>query len=461
MVPLRVSAVAIPSFILQRLHRVRGANCQRSLETERPATSVAYNAEGLEILVGHADGVARLWDVAHFTLSREFIPHDAAVLSVASCGSRWGTSCQTGRVRVWGGFGEPIREFRDEPGHPVSPCNSVAWNLDGTHLLTGHEDRSVRLYDPTAGKRLKRMAVPAPARAVAFGPEDVQVALLTGGTVMMWALERESPTATLQLGEPNPQLPDFNSFAFSRDRRMLATAVQSQEVHLSHWGELLCALKGHNDVVTCLAWSPEGRYLLTGSEDCTARVWDTTTRDCVATVNDVCTVRGVAWSPHGHDFVTVNEDGTLRVYELDSEWFDLDDAVEQALAVLEGVRMPLWPTKAPMDLDFVLDVWSDVRRRGRHLRMSNELAERGAALRNTVLELLGLLCGDASPEVPPGRLERYTHPLFRIALADPRLASDLCVRLGGGEYALATLQRMQRATTMELATSGWTIAPKR
>lgn len=453
--------MTIPSFIVQQLHRVRAAHLQRSVETERPATSVAYNAEGLEILVGHEDGVPRLWDVAHFTLSREFIPHDSPVLSVAARGSRWATSCSSGRVRVWGGFGEPIREFRDEPGHPVTACRTVRWNLEGTHLLTGHDDRSVRLYDPDAGKRLKRRSVPGVPRSVAYGPEDVQVAFMPGGVATMWEAERDNPTATLGIGEPVADLPSEFSLEFSRDRRMLAAAAQSQEIHLCHWDELVCTLKGHTDVVNCLAWSPEGRYLLSGSEDCTARVWDTTTRDCVAVVNDVCGVRAVAWSPHGHDFVTVNEHGTLRVYELESEWFDLESAMDQAQLALDGRRTPLWPTKAPLDLDFVLDVWSDIRRRGRHLRMTPELATKGAGFRAMIVELLTLLCEGASPEVPPARMERYMHPLFRIALADLRLASDLCVVLGGGEYALATLQRMQRANTMELATSGWSIPPKR
>jgi len=429
------------------------------METGRPAGSVAYNAEGIEILVGHDDGVPRLWDVAHFTLSREFIPHDAPVLSVSSRGSRWATSCGRGRVRIWGGFGQPIREFRDEPGRPEQPCHAVTWNIDGTRLLTGHDDRTVRLYDPDAGLRLKKLGVPGAARAVAFGPEEVQVALLTGGTLVMWEGDRDASSAMLKLGEPRPELPELLSLAFSRDRRLIATAVQSQDIHLYHWDEPVCVLKGHTDVVTALAWSPEGRYLLSASEDCTARIWDTTTRDCVATVNDVCAVRAVAFHPHGHDFVTVNEDGTLRVYELESEWFDLDDAVDQAKAVLDGRRVPLWPTTAPLDLDFILDVWSDVRRRGRHHRVSPDLAQRGEALRSTALELLGLLCGDAIPDVPPQRLERYQHPLFRIALADLRLAIDLCQRLGGGEYALASLQRMQRTPTIELTASGLSIVP--
>ena len=451
--------MGIPSFILQRLHRVRAAVCQRSIETGNPGWCLAYGAEGTEILIGHDDGVPRLWDASHFTLSREFVPHEGPVLAVASRGTGWATSCTQGKVRIWGGFGEPQREFHDGAGEPELACYSLAWNREGTRLLTGHEDESVRIYDPEAAKRLKKVSAGYAARAVAFGPEDVQVAITDRGGAVMWEGDQDRHSARFAIGEPREDQDGMISLAFSRDRRMIAAAVHSSDIHLSHWNEPVCVLRGHTDVVTSLAWSPEGRFLISGSEDCTARIWDTTTRDCVVTINDVACVRAVAFHPHGHDCATLAEDGTLRIYELDSEWFDLPEAVEQAAAVLDGRRGPLWPSKAPLDLDFVLDVWTDVRRRGRHSRVSAELANKGETVRRTVLELLALLCADATPDVPRRGLERYTHPLFRVALADMRLATDLCQRLGGDATALADLQQLRRVPTTEVVASGLSLMP--
>jgi hypothetical protein len=175
----------------------------------------------------------------------------------------------------------------------------------------------------------------------------------------------------------------------------------------------------------------------------------------------VSTVRDVAFHPHGHECATISEDGTLRVYELDSEWYDLGDAITQAATVLEGGRALLWPTRVPLDLDFVLDVWTDLRRRARHQKINNDLAQRGEAVRQTALRLLELLCSEATVNVPEQGLERYKHPLFRVALADLRLATDLCQRLGGDDVARANLQRLQRVPTTEVMASGLSLYPPR
>jgi WD40 repeat protein len=35
----------------------------------------------------------------------------------------------------------------------------------------------------------------------------------------------------------------------------------------------VCCFEGHNDVVTCVAFTPDGRSALSGSADGTVRVW--------------------------------------------------------------------------------------------------------------------------------------------------------------------------------------------
>ncbi len=463
--------MGIPSFILQQLHRIESASCERIIQAEVPARALAYGAEGSEILAGHEDGIPRLWDASHFSLLRELPRHDAAILAVAARGSRWATGCAHGVIRITQGWNEVIGAFvPDAAGTPI-PCWSLAWNLDGSLLLAGHEDHSARLYSVTGGSgrdaRLKkRMFLPAGGgigvRAVAFGPEDAQVGLLYGGGAAVWEGDREHPSAMFPLGDVKPTAERHLQLAFSRDRRMIAAAIRSQEIVLSHWDEAVTVLKGHTDLVTSLAWSPEGRFLISGSEDCTVRIWDTTTRDCVCVINDnVGAIWGVAFHPHGHDCAAVGEDGTIRIYELGSTWFEIKDAIAQASEVLAGKHTKLWPTTAPLDLDFVLDVWGDLRRRARHARLTPELATQGEAVRQTALELLALLCDGASPFVPPDGLERYKHPLFRVALADLRLASDLCLRLGGDAVAMANLAKMQRVPTIEVTSSGISIIPPR
>jgi WD40 repeat protein len=456
--------VGVPSVILRQLHRIRAASCQQVIQTPSPARAIAYAADGTEILAGHEDGVPRLWDAKSFELARNLAKHEGPIVSVSGRGARWATGSSDGTARIFGASGDAMHVLRGERPEDEAPCTSVAWNTEATRLLSGWEDHSARLHDGERGLLLKRMRMPASPElrigGVAFGPEEVQIALLRGGGALLWEGDRETQSAVFELATPGDVDEAGVCLSFSRDRRIIAAAVRGCDIQLCHWDEPVCTLRGHTDAVTSLAWSPEGRFLLSGSEDCTAKIWDTTTRECVCTIADhVGAVFGVAFHPHGHDCATSSEDGTLRIYELESEWFELRDAIDQASVLLQGRSTKLWPTTAPFDMDLCLDVWSDLRRRARHQKITPELAQRGDRVRTTILELLQLLCGDATPEVPLSGIERYKHPLLRVALADVRMAIDLCARLGGDAQQQAQLHRLRRVPTVEIGAANATLAP--
>jgi WD40 repeat protein len=43
-------------------------------------------------------------------------------------------------------------------------------------------------------------------------------------------------------------------------------------------GQHLLTLKGHNDHVRCVMFSPDGKRLLSCGDDCTLKLWDTENR---------------------------------------------------------------------------------------------------------------------------------------------------------------------------------------
>ena len=49
-------------------------------------------------------------------------------------------------------------------------------------------------------------------------------------------------------------------------------------------GECVATLKGHSDSVECVAVSPDGRRVVSGSHDNTLKVWNVATGNCVATL---------------------------------------------------------------------------------------------------------------------------------------------------------------------------------
>nr|XP_018906678.1 PREDICTED: ribosome biogenesis protein BOP1 homolog [Bemisia tabaci] len=56
--------------------------------------------------------------------------------------------------------------------------------------------------------------------------------------------------------------------------------------------------KGHTNMVRTISVDPLGQYLLSGSDDCTAKVWEVSTGRCVKTFEVGGVVRSVAWCPN-------------------------------------------------------------------------------------------------------------------------------------------------------------------
>jgi CHAT domain/WD domain, G-beta repeat len=106
---------------------------------------------------------------------------------------------------------------------------------------------------------------------------------------------------------------------FSPDGRRLVTA--SDNVTARVWdvtkGQQVARFT-HSDQVYGVAFSPDGRRLATASEDNTARVWDATSGQQLAMVTHSDRVRGVAFSPDGRRLATASEDNTARVWDATS-----------------------------------------------------------------------------------------------------------------------------------------------
>jgi WD40 repeat protein len=79
-----------------------------------------------------------------------------------------------------------------------------------------------------------------------------------------------------------------------------------------------------------VAFSPDGKYVLTGSADRTAKLWDVSTGKEIRTFSGHSdTIFAVAFSPDGQYIVTAADDKTARIWDV-----DYHKTVELACSVL-------------------------------------------------------------------------------------------------------------------------------
>jgi WD40 repeat protein len=75
---------------------------------------------------------------------------------------------------------------------------------------------------------------------------------------------------------------------------------------------------GHTNAVTSVAFSPDGRYILTGSVDQTAKLWDMEGRELATFTEHLNAVNAVSFSPDGRRFLTASMDPVAKVWDAHS-----------------------------------------------------------------------------------------------------------------------------------------------
>jgi WD40 repeat protein len=285
-----------------------------------------WTPDGRRVVTAASDGTARVWTADHGKLVVAPLRHErnsvVAVVAISSDG-RYVVSAGSDKVaRVWElpklpntpeeeGGNAAAREVTTLVGH-TGPIVAVAFSDDDNLVATAGLDKLAKIWDVTTGRVRATFEHDSAVASVAFASGTRK--LITGergktGESRIWNAE-----VSRRLDVDSP----LHAIAVTRDGTV-AAARNDTNVTLVPRGDLtrdVMTLHGHLGRVSALAFTPDGRYLISGGDDRDLIVWDVKTGQRHATLPGTTTPTLALATSADSTLVAAATGSVVRVYAL-------------------------------------------------------------------------------------------------------------------------------------------------
>ena len=286
---------------------------------------VAMAIDGKYAVSGSEDGTARVWEVPSGKLLAR-LEHGGPVTAVliANDGNYLATRGETkaGKVavRLWRApGGKLITQISQADGAIAFSPDSKRFAVATSVATSG----GLLIYDPATGKKSLSIFGNAP-HALAFTADGGR--LTNGERVWDAVTGQEVSRFQFQPGE-NDQV---RAATFSPDDKFIVTGTGGQFACLwdAATGQRLKTFRQkrqksypaledlfRHDFSMTVSFSPDGKYLATAGGDIQARVWEIEGQKEVATLPHQNMVSWAAFTSDGQQVLTTGDDGTVRLWE--------------------------------------------------------------------------------------------------------------------------------------------------
>lgn len=226
------------------------------------------------LTVCFGNGLFSLYELPSFSnihsLSMASSPISAVSINKTGEWLAFGSS-KTGQLLVWEHASES--NILKQSSH-LDTMTTLSYSPDSTRIITGADDGLIKIWDVSSGFHIATFTEHTSAVTASAHSKRGNILFTSSldGSVRAWDMLRYRNFRTFTA----PTRLSFCCLAIDPSAEVVCAASHdSFEIHL--WsvqtGALLDRLSGHEGPISTLAFTPDGRYLVSGSWDRTIRVW--------------------------------------------------------------------------------------------------------------------------------------------------------------------------------------------
>jgi WD40 repeat protein/serine/threonine protein kinase len=284
-------------------------------------TAIAFGRDGRSIITGTRDGRLHIWDADGARVS--VLPSQGAAvtgLDVSPAGEIFATATAGGVIGLWdfNMLGRPAQIVM-----PGRAATRVAFDPRGRVLATGQDDGTIRLWtlprSPAIGRPIR---LDRPVEGLSFR-DGSRLLVAADGEVRTWEFDREempSRTGRARSGA-EVTVPGTDGHLLATLHRVGARGGRV-ELRDAAAGGLLRATPEQPDAIKGAAFSPDSRKLLTWSDRPDGvRLWDVATlRDPRPVLQALdAPVQRAVFRADGRTILVGCRDGTARLWDVESD----------------------------------------------------------------------------------------------------------------------------------------------
>jgi serine/threonine-protein kinase len=290
-------------------------DCNPTIRDRTAYVSAAFSPDGKEIVTGASDRTVRLFQTSDRKEIFKSADQGTPVVSIAYApdGTTFSSGYANGAVHVWS-RAERVVRF---PAAGFNAHHTLTYYPKAKRLLYSSAD-TMQLWDTEARAEIRpTYGHSSVGTSVVFSPDGQYVLSASGGdhTARLWELQINKELRRLTCYHGAATLSPDGRFALcpGGGGEMVTLFDLKDDRAFNFQGEM-------SSFYTCVAVSPDGRYIAAGGHDKIARVWDVGSGKKVHRIPDHKNVlRAVLFMPRPGQLLTgALLDDTIRLWDLPS-----------------------------------------------------------------------------------------------------------------------------------------------